>query len=63
MQLAKYLESGPLMWMMHLHVNQKSDYDYSPEISNYGATGDAEMVLKKSGESDSLKSWSSSWAD
>ena len=29
-QLASYLERGPLMWMMplHLHVNQKSDYDY-----------------------------------
>ena len=28
-QLASYLEGGPLMWMMplHLHVNQKSDYD------------------------------------
>ena len=27
-QLASYLEGGPLMWMMplHLHVNQKSDY-------------------------------------
>ena len=29
MQLASYLERGPLMWMMplDLHVNQKSDYD------------------------------------
>ena len=29
MQLASYMEGGPLMWMMplHLHVNQKSDYD------------------------------------
>ena len=29
MQLASYLERGPLMWMMplNLHVNQKSDYD------------------------------------
>ena len=29
MQLASYLERGPLMWMMplHLHVNKKSDYD------------------------------------
>ena len=28
-QLASYLEGGPLMWMMpmHLHGNQKSDYD------------------------------------
>ena len=28
-QLARYLEGGPLMWMMplQLHVNQKSDYD------------------------------------
>ena len=27
---ASYLERGPLMWVMplHLHVNQKSDYDY-----------------------------------
>ena len=29
MQLTSYLEGGPLMWMMplHLHVNQISDYD------------------------------------
>ena len=29
MQLASYLEGGPLIWMMplHLHVNQKSDCD------------------------------------
>ena len=29
MQLASYLEGGRLMWMipLHLHVNQKSDYD------------------------------------
>ena len=29
MQLASYLEGGPLIWMMtlHLHVNLKSDYD------------------------------------
>ena len=28
-QLASYLERGPLMWVMplHLHVNKKSDYD------------------------------------
>ena len=28
-QLANYLERGPLIWMMplHLHVNQKSEYD------------------------------------
>ena len=28
-QLASYLERGPLMWMMplHLHVDKKSDYD------------------------------------
>ena len=28
-QLASYLERGPLIWMipLHLHVNQKSDYD------------------------------------
>ena len=33
MQLASYLERGPLMWMMplHLHVNQKSDYDYDDD--------------------------------
>ena len=29
-QQASYLEGGPLVWMLslHLHVNQKSDYDY-----------------------------------
>ena len=29
LQLASYLERGPLTWMMplHLHVNQKSEYD------------------------------------
>ena len=28
-QLASYLEGDPLMWMipLHLHINQKSDYD------------------------------------
>ena len=25
MQLASYLEGGPLMWMMHLHIYQNSD--------------------------------------
>ena len=32
-QLASYLERGPLMWMMslHLHVNQKSGYDDTPQ--------------------------------
>ena len=34
-QLASYLERGPLMWMMplHLHVNQKSDYDDDDNLS------------------------------
>ena len=34
-QLASYLERGPLMWMMplHLHVNQKSDYDMIYDLS------------------------------
>ena len=34
MQLASYLEGGPLMWMMplHLHVNQKSDYDMIVDV-------------------------------
>ena len=29
MQLASYMEGGPLMWMMplHLRVNKKTDYD------------------------------------
>ena len=29
LQLVNYLEGGPLMWMMplHLHVNKKTDYD------------------------------------
>ena len=29
LQLASYLEGGPLLWMMplYLHINQKSDYD------------------------------------
>ena len=25
-----YMEVGPMIWMMHLHVNQKSDYDMNP---------------------------------
>ena len=40
-QLASYLERGPLMWIMplHLHINQKSDYDYDDddEVSVYTA--------------------------
>ena len=33
-QLASYMDRGPLMWMMplHLHVNQKSDYDYDDDV-------------------------------
>ena len=33
-QLASYLKGDPLMWMMslHLHVNQKSDYDYEADM-------------------------------
>ena len=27
LQLASYLEGEPLMWMMHLHINQKFNYD------------------------------------
>ena len=27
MQQASYLEGGLLMWLLPLHVNQKSDYD------------------------------------
>ena len=36
-QLASYLERGPLMWMMplHLHVNQKSDYDDDDGLLRY----------------------------
>ena len=32
-QLASYLEKGPLLWIMplHLHFNQKSDYDYDDD--------------------------------
>ena len=33
-QLASYLEGGPLMWMMPLHINQKSNYDDMMIISN-----------------------------
>ena len=37
MQLASYLERGPLKWMMplHLHIDQKSDYDYDMMIINF----------------------------
>ena len=27
----RYLEGGPLMWVMYLHVNQKSDYEYDDD--------------------------------
>ena len=38
LQLASYLERGPLMWMMplHLHVNQKSDYDIYDDVKLTG---------------------------
>ena len=46
MQLPSYLENGPLMWMMplHLHVNQKSDYklyiySYLVELEAYALAG------------------------
>ena len=34
--LASYLERGPLMWMMplHLHLIQKSDYDDMTAVKN-----------------------------
>ena len=34
---SQLLERGPLMWMMplHLHVNQKSDYDDYDENVNF----------------------------
>ena len=37
MQLASYMEGGPLMWMMPLHmpVNHKSDYD-DDDVEKYG---------------------------
>ena len=40
MQLASYLEMGPLMWMMplHLQANQKSDYDYD-DLLTWHSTG------------------------
>ena len=36
-QPASYLERGPMMWMMplHLHVNQKSDYDIYDDVFDY----------------------------
>ena len=40
MQLASYLERGPLMWMMHLQVNQKSDYDM---MMNYFVFSQSEL--------------------
>ena len=33
--LASYLEGGPLIWMMHLHISQKSDYDDGDLEGNY----------------------------
>ena len=51
LQLASYLEEGPLMWMMplHLHVNKKSDYDMmiSIEISIWTSSGILYYSLKK----------------
>ena len=46
MQLASYLERGPLMWMMplHLHVNQKSDYDMMIYVGN-----ERKMAIKLKG--------------
>ena len=45
MQLARYLEGDPLMWIMplHLHVNQKSDYDMMTmlhETNTFSACGE-----------------------
>ena len=39
-QLASYLEGGPLMWMMplHLHVNKKTDYDDDDSIRGFQYT-------------------------
>ena len=45
MQLARYFEGDPLMWMMplDLHVNQKSDYDMMTmphETNTFSACGE-----------------------
>ena len=39
MQLASYMERGPLKWMMPLHLNQKSDYDMMMMIENIMKNG------------------------
>ena len=47
MHLASQLPGrGPLMWMMplHLHVNQKSDYDMMMMIANRVDTDQAALV-------------------
>ena len=36
-QLASDLKGGPLMWMMPMHVNQKSDYDDDDDVYIYSA--------------------------
>ena len=33
-QLASYLERGPLMWMMNMNVNQKFNYDDDDFLSS-----------------------------
>ena len=42
---SRYLEGGPLMWMMmplHLHVNQKSDYDDDDSLAVTARSGPPE---------------------
>ena len=49
MQLASYLERGPLMWMMplHLHVNQKSDYDDDDDINSFVNSVDQDQLTSE----------------
>ena len=40
---SQLLGRGPLMWMMLLHVNQKSNYDM---IYDYLATANCQLLVK-----------------
>ena len=33
---SQLLEGGPLMWMMPLHLNKKSDYEHDDDTSDTG---------------------------
>ena len=44
-QLASYLEGGPLMWMMHLHIDKKKKSYYDDDMRSHCGVVDKPLAL------------------